>query len=352
MRASPSVPPVALRLGCLAGLLLCGGMAYGQDDDAPKWMQHFRVGASGLFNVKASFNDSGTFNLPQGQTGLTGTPGVDHVYDDGYVKVDQTGNAIGLTSFWGYQSASQYNAGSQTLTFHSATSYTGSSSAEKNSGPFAGVEAAYGTDLFNWNTVHVGWELGAGLTPILIHDTLSTPATVNQSVFSFDTGGIVLPSAPYNGGPSGVGPTIHDIATAQGAVVSGGTITGTRTLDTVLYTAKLGPTLYWDATRYVGFRAAGGPVVGLVSGNYKFDEKITTAGGAVANNVGEMGMSKTVFGGYVEGAVLVHLADHGDIYVSGQYMPLGSTSVSGGGRSAKLDLSGAFQIAAGFNWPF
>ena len=352
MRSSPSIQSAAIRLCCLAGLLLRGGMVHGQDDDAPKWMQHLRVGASGLFNVKASFSDSGTFTLPQGATGATGTPGVDHVYDDGYVKVDATGNAQGYTSFWGYQSASQYDAGSQTLTFHSATSYTGSSSSDKNAGPFVGVEAAYGTDLFNWDTVHLGWEVGAGLTPILIHDSLSTPVTVNQSLFSFNTGGIVMPTAPYNGGSSGLGPTIHDVATAQGNVVSAGTITGTRSLDVVLYTAKLGPTLYWDATRYVGFRAAGGPVVGLVSGNYKFDEKITSAGGAVASSAGEIGMSKAVYGGYVEGAVLVHLIDNGDIYLSGQFMPLGSTSVSGGGRSAKLDLSGAYQIAAGFSWPF
>lgn len=35
------------------------------------------------------------------------TGGVDHDYDDGYVRVDSSGNAGGLTWFWGYQNQSQ-----------------------------------------------------------------------------------------------------------------------------------------------------------------------------------------------------------------------------------------------------
>jgi len=94
-----------------------------------------------------------------------------------------------------------------------------------------------------------------------------------------------------------------------------------------------------------------GPAVGIVSGNYKFDETIVTAGGT-SHNTGRIGMTRTVYGGYVNAAVVYHAVAHGDVYLGAQFMPLSSATVSGMGRAAKLDLSGALQISAGVSWPF
>ncbi|HXD01544.1 MAG TPA: hypothetical protein VN048_19570, partial [Verrucomicrobiae bacterium] len=228
------------RLGWLAGLALLARTASGQDND--DWFQHLRLGVPVLVNVKARFSVNGQFNL-NSQAGPTGVTGANHIFNDGYVKVDDTGDAAGQTGFWGYQNASQYNPVAQTLTMHSDTAYSASGSADKDAQPFAGFEIAYGTDLFRLGPTRIGLELGGSLVPIHITDDQPLAATVNQSAYTFNTGAIIVPTAPYNGGPSGVGePTIFDTATAAGSATVPGTVTGTRRLELMLYTLRLGPT--------------------------------------------------------------------------------------------------------------
>ena len=81
--------------------------------DTDDWTRHFRVGTLLGLNISADFKTRGAFNISGNQT-------ASGIYDDGYVRVDNTGNAGGYTSFWGYNNASQYNAAAQTLTMHGA----------------------------------------------------------------------------------------------------------------------------------------------------------------------------------------------------------------------------------------
>src|SRR5262249_48661628 len=80
---------------------------------ANDWSRHFRVGLLVGFNLKASFSQSGQFSVSGSQPGEPGVSGVNHFYDDGYVRVDETGNALGKTTYWGYRDSSQYNAADQ-----------------------------------------------------------------------------------------------------------------------------------------------------------------------------------------------------------------------------------------------
>jgi hypothetical protein len=84
--------------------------------------------------------------------------GINRCYDDGYVRVDITGNADSYTSYWGYQNSSQIQSGF--LVFYSRTN-------------------------LNADTVQV------------LTDT-------------YDLDGIFPPSAPYSGTFQGPGPLIHD----------------------------------------------------------------------------------------------------------------------------------------------
>lgn len=327
-------------------------LARAQDDTSSDWMQHLRVGAPVMVNVRAQFSVSGNFTLPN-LAGATGVSGVNHVYNDGYVKVDNTGDAQGQTGFWGYQNASQYNAGAQTLTMHSDNSFTAAGSAEKNAQPFVGFEAAYGTDLFHLGPTHIGWELGAGLMPIHITDDQPLAASVNQSAFTFNTGAIIVPTAPYNGGPSGVNePTISDVATAAGNATVPGTITGTHRLELMLYTVRLGPTFYWNFLPRTSMLLGAGPAFGVVNGDYKYSETIITAGSGSTQNSGSVSTTKTTFGGYASALVSYRVQDSGEIYLGAQFMPLGKVNINTPGRTASLDLRQALQFSAGINWPF
>jgi hypothetical protein len=314
--------------------------------DTDDWTRHFRIGALVGMNISASFKESGAFNL-SGNNPAAG------VFDDGYVLEDQTGNAGGYTGYWGYNNASQYDAVAQTLQMHSTTSYSTTGSANADGGLFPGFEMAYGDNLWYWKHARVGWELGFGLLPIDISENSSMSATVNQTTYTFDTGGIVMPPAPYPGGFSGQGEPIIATNYTSSASQSSGTVTSTHSLDVMLYTLRLGPSFYWDLTEHVGMSLGAGPAVGIVSGDYKYNETIT-AGGVSARNTGKIGGTDVTFGGYVNGTLMYHVQSNGnaDIFVSAQYMPMGDATISGGGREGRLKLGRQLCFSAGINWPF
>jgi len=318
--------------------------------DTDDWTRHFRIGAMVGMNIGASFNMNGsTF-------GISGNDPTHGIFDDGYVRADQTGSADGYTGYWGYNSGSQYNSTAQTLTMHANTQFTpsGSTSANESGSLFPGFDLAYGDNLWYWKHARVGWELGFGLLPISITDNHQIDVTATQFAYVYNVGDILVPGAPYQGGPSGQGepiiPDSYDPSKTTSKSI-GGTVTGTRKLDVMLYTLRLGPSFYWDLTDHVGVSLGAGPAVGIVSGDYKYDETISV-GGINARNTGRIGGTDVVFGGYVNAAVMCHVQDNADIYIGAQYMPMGNATISGGGREGRLNLGGQLYISAGISWPF
>lgn len=352
---------------CFAGMAANGRAQAAADDDktdargfmliprqGEDWTRHFHIGAMVGLNIKAGFQESGRFPV-------SGNNPASGIYDDGYVREDQTGNVGGLTSYWGYNSASQYDAAAQTITMHGASSYATAGKASVDGDPMIGFDLAYGDDYFYWKHVRIGWELGFNLLPINIADHHPLSATsVSQSVFTFDTGGIVIPDPPpYYGGSSGQGsllPGSYTSMTEQ--TLSAGTVTGARSLDVMLYSIRLGPCFFWEITKDLGVSLSAGPVLGVVSGDYNFDETITTSGatGDVSSrNKGSFGATDLVYGGYVNAALKYHVVDNGRnayFYIGMQYTPLGTASFSNGGRAAQLNLDGQIYFSAGIGWPF
>ena len=313
--------------------------------DTDDWTRHFRIGALLGMNISANFTRNGTF-------GISGNNPAQGIYDDGYVRTDSTGNAGGQTSFWGYNNASQLQGNN--LTMSAATSFTTSSSDKEQGGVFPGFDMAYGDNLWYWKHARVGWEFGFGLLPIDIVDNQTAPVTaVNQSTYIFNTGGILVPQAPYQG-PFNAGPyepTIPTNYTSSTAVIPNGTLSGSQKMDVMLYTWRLGPTFYWDLNDKVGVTLGAGPAVGLVSGDYKYNEVIT-AGSISSQNSGKIGGTDFVYGGYVNAMVMYHAVENGDIYAGIQFMPMSNATIGGGGREGRLNLGGQVHFSIGINWPF
>jgi hypothetical protein len=318
--------------------------------DTGDWTRHFRIGAMVGLNISASFSESGTF-------GVSGSDPANGIYDNGYVRTDSSGNAFGQTSNWGYNSSSQYNPATQTLTMQATSQYSTSGSSKDDGGAFPGFDMAYGDNLWYWKHARVGWELGFGLLPITIKDNSSLAATVNGSVYTFDTSNpnnAPIPAAPYQGGfnrQNGDWTIPSSPATTTPLQPANGMVTGTRQLDEMLYTLRLGPSFYWDLTDDFGMSLGAGPAVGIVNGNYKYNETITS-GGISARNSGEFGTTGVIYGGYVNGTLMYHVLDNADFYLSAQYMPLGNASFSSAGRQAELNLGGQVYVSFGINWPF
>jgi hypothetical protein len=315
-----------------------------------EWTTHFSIGAAVGFNISAKFNENGVFNLPSSSL-------ANGFYDDGYVLTDITGSTDGNTTYWGYQKAGQVQntPTGQSVVMHKTTSYTTTgNSSQDDGGPFPGFELDYGGNLYHWQNFRIGWDLGFDLVPLTISDNQTLTATVNQNAYTFNVpNGIIVPGPGYQGSYNGPGPLLSTSSTSSLSTPTG-TVSGTRSLDTILYGIRLGPTFYWDFANNWSASLGVGPAMGIVSAEYKYNEVIKTTT-STAFNSGSFSGLDVVYGGDVNATLFYHTADKKrpvDLYISAQFMPLGSADFSQGGRDAKLDLSGQIYISAGVNWPF
>jgi len=312
------------------------------------WTRHFHMGAIMAFNINAKFHESGTFPI-------SGNDPAKGIFDDGYVRMDDTGNEGHATSYWGYENASQYDG--QHLTFHSASQFQTAGDAKANGDPSFGLDLTYGDDYLYFKPAHmrIGWELGFNFLPINVKDDSQLVATVSQTTYIFDTGGHLVPDPPpYHGTSSGLGPLLSDSFTSSSTDLPGQSVTGSRSLDMNLFALRLGPSFFWDITENLGASLSAGPVIGCVTGDYNYNETII-AGGVSSHNQGSFGATEIVYGAYVNALLKYHIVDNGRnayLFLGAQYTPMTTAHFSSSGRSADLNLSGQVYISAGIGWPF
>jgi len=327
-----------------------GGFWLEKSDNDDYWPKHFRVGAMAGLNIKADFKMNGTFAV-SGYNPGTVAPGADHFYDDGYVRVDETGNAGNLTSYWGYNNAVSQVSGNNLL-FHSARTFTANGSTSETGDVQPGLDIAYGTHLCNWGDALIGWELGLGWLATSIEDNNPVAISATRTRHSYNKGTVTLPAAPYNGGFEGPAVVIGDIPTVLADQIINGTVSG-HTLDASIYTLRLGPTVYWELPWNFATQLSGGAAVGFVSGDLEYSETLFfPSDGSRAYNRGGVSDDQFVYGGYLSATLMYHVEEHGDLYLGVQYMPMSNATFSGGGREATLDMTGAVYVSFGINWPF
>jgi hypothetical protein len=334
---------------CLPALLAGSAVAASATHvEAQDWTKHFRVGMQLTLNVKAEFTTGGTFGIPT-------RPGI---YDDGYVLDDSTpGNSE--TTNWGYDHQSQVSMteAGNFLTFTRTESFSVDSlgSKTRDDSPYIGVELAYGGTFMRWGDALIGWEAGYSFLPIGISDRrpISGSATRFSAVHEFSTA-VSLPAPGYRGSASGQGQTvIEQQPTDTFFTDQEGVSRGSRELDVTLHNLRLGPTILFPFARRWAVQGSLGPAIGYVTGDYKFREQVSFAGGESSSRTeGEFGDSDFVYGGYISGIVTFNVEQHGDIYAGVQLMSLSSTTFEKDDRRAKLDLGAAFSFLVGINWPF
>jgi hypothetical protein len=338
----------------LRGISLCSliivALPLRAEDD---WTRHFRIGGSFLLNVDTEFKTHGTFQVNRPPPSAAG--GIS--YDDGFVGVDKTGNAGGVTTFWGYNSASQVDTAADRLTFHGTDSFDTTGN-EKVSDIPVGFDMVYAGTIREWNRVSIGGELGFGFNLFDSRDRSPLAAMLNRSTGQYDIGGTALPPAPYRGtedatppSQGGTAPVISSDPVSQGSETVPGTISGSRSLEGVLYHLRLGPLVRWEFYPRWTLNGSAGGVLGIFDADYHFNETITTATSSL-NNKGKFGTLDMKPGGYAGAVVMYDSGSEWEVYLGGHFLTLGDEKVSSGGREATMHLGAAIYISAGINWSF
>src|SRR5207247_6409095 len=158
-----------------AGLLACivnHGLA-GESAAHSRFSLNSRIG----FNIKAEFKNVG--GVRQNDPG-TATGGVDHFYDDGFNRVDISGNANGTTWFWGYQEAAQL-PGNDTIVMNSSSSAATGVIRHVSEDPQLGVELSYFRPLGEDRAYRWGIEAAIGWLDLTFNEDRTVTGSVTRT---------------------------------------------------------------------------------------------------------------------------------------------------------------------------
>jgi len=314
-------------------------------EDSTENLNLFSFGPSFGINFKAEFNN-GTPILNNVNPGPP-AGGANHTYNDGYVLVDSSGDAGGLTTYWGYQNASQYNAaGSGSMQFH-AVQPGGSSSATGN--PQYGGELIYQRVISSLPSMSGDWglEFGFEFTDLDLHNNLG--GTVPVTTDSYQLNGVIPPGAGYNGTFNGPGPLLGDTPTRT---ITSATVTGYQKLSGQLLSFRLGPFAEWNLTSKLSLAASVGLTLAPATVDYDFSETYAIAGGGIYAASGHSSETKLLYGPYAGAILRYDFNKCWGVYVGARFQNLTDLSQSTGGSSAQLDPGITFYGTVGVIWKF
>src|SRR6185503_17691479 len=337
------VPPLLAPVA--TGLAADGDM--GSSTNKNRFTMRGRLG----MNIHAKFSNIGSFPAAT-DIGGTGS-GLDHFYDDGYVRVDSGGGYLGQTWYWGYQNASQISGNN--LLFHSSSAKVGASQ-DVTDDPQYGVEMVYNRDigpLGSGSKCRWGMEVAFGWNGIGIRDnqTLHADLTRVTDAYAFAPG-TTPPAAPYNGSFQGPGFTISDTPNRSIATIpDGATINGVRDLQADLFAGRIGPYFEFPLSSKVQLTLSGGLAVGALYSDFSFSERISYGPNSITRS-GSRTDGDILYGGFAGANVTYKFDDRWNASLGAQFESRGSRTHSVGGHKYELDLTKSVYVSFGLGYSF
>jgi hypothetical protein len=303
----------------------------------------FFLGPRFGMNFKADFhNNASYFNTVN--PGLV-AGGADHTYNDGYVLVDSSGNAGGLTWNWGYQNSSQ--VAGDTMQFHAIHS---SSSSSATDNPQYGAELVYQRVIGRLPFLSSGcWglEAGFGFTDLDLRNNRNRTMSVTTDTFPLN--GVLPPSAGYNGTFVGPGALLGDTPTRTTEFAA---LTSNQKLSGQMFSIRLGPFAEWNFTPKLSLDASVGLTLAPTMVDYDFSETGSLAGGGTFEASGHSSKTELLYGPYVSGMLRYDFTKSWGVYVGAQFQSLTDSEQSIGTHTARLDLGATVYVTAGASWRF
>jgi len=315
-----------------------------QAADQDDFWGRFNLSYQAAFNMSASFSGVGGYAAPgHGAAGF---------YNDGFVGVDSTKNAGGLTTYWGYDNASQIS-GDDVFMHRSVASAI--NSGDTDPGVQNGVQLSYEQPLGGGKHWHWGVAAAASWTGINISDNRTLFGNVMATTDGYSLNGSIPPLAPYTGTVLGPGMLLqaspwdfHSVVNQANAAQ----IIGSRKIDANLYGLRLGPYLELPICKYFSFEVGGGLSVGLLSSDFSYNDSVTISGLPAQTHAGSGSDFGALVGGYVDAQADVHLTRHFSLTGGVEFNALGTFDQTVGNQTAHLDLSRSIYITGGISYQF
>jgi hypothetical protein len=316
--------------GCLAGLVRA----------------EFGVSAGASFNYKANFKSS-AITLPRAFDPGTTAAGTDHFYDDGYNRVDSSGNLGGQTTYWGYQdSVSQYNplgdGGNGTITMNSSqTTLAAGSSSEDQSELQPAMEVYWQQDLTENKKWNLGVRVASRWQRIELANRALSGTTYTRISDTYSLGGSPVPADPYSGPFSGWPLTTLDDSPLTRTLSSGigPAISTTRKLDANIFALDVGPTASLNIIDNLSAAASAGGTVAWIQSDFSYSD------GTLAS--GNSSDGKCLFGAYVGIDLRYKFSERWGVFAGAAYNLLQDFYQEAEGRSAELQFGNSYTVRAG-----
>jgi len=309
-------------------------------------------GARAMFNVKAEFSHGSPTSPGPGP----GVSGANHDYENGYVRVDDSDNAGGLTWNWGFHDipGQPPSVVGTTLQLRSTAS-PASGSAHSETQPYPGFEIGYGRVLSAPNSTKVifGLDSAFNMTWLDVKHNDTVSGMTQTITDSYDLSGLpIIPSSPYAGSaPTPGGPLpllIPDSPTSRTILATPDTVTEYGRIKGNLYGFQFGPFVEVPITQVMAVQLRGGLAVVLADTEFTFNETFGS-GGVTSGSISE---SSWLFGGYAELKLLFKVAPRVDLYLAGGYQRTEDQEISGGGQTVKLDMKTVATASTGVSISF
>jgi hypothetical protein len=285
-------------------------------------------------------------------------------YDNGYVggvgglRPDSSGNFGGQTWYWGYDNASQLNAGANTIAFNHTVATGLPTQNSGDDSPSVGAELAYDHELGvkeDWHHLRYGFEAAANFMPIEFNSGGSFNATLSQQTDTYGyTSGTTPPSAPYQGSFGGPGfvlnvPRISSITT----LIPGATFIAQQHFEANLWGFRLGPYLELPVSEKLDLYFTGGLAAGLLDSRASWKETLVLPAGGGSLTARGSGSDVSLLWGYYLGTEAAYqFTGRWSVAAGVQFQYLGTYDHNFGGRVAELDLSKSLFVHAGISYSF
>jgi hypothetical protein len=310
------------------------------------------------FNAPVSFHTPVSVKSLAGYRGPSAaryTPDGDRYnYDNGYVLADSSGNAMGYTRYWGYDSASQVSG--NTIAMHkSSSSETISSSEDHYDTPMSGIELTYNRELIRKDAWRGGLEAAFGYTSMSVQGGGTDSASVTQvkEIYTFPPGVAVVPPPGYTGHKSSppAAPVIITSPSTSTTDLTSDSITG-RDFSADLYNLRFGPYVEIPLSKRLAFILSGGFALMEVSSDFSYNETGSISGGGSSTHQASGSGNGWLAGGYVAAAFSVALSDAWAFVTGAQFEAVGRYTQTLNGKQATLDLSKSIFVTVGLSYSF